>query len=168
MRDFIRISAIMLLCVTVFNSCIRQRYISQNEFAQRFNSNSQETKLEVNDYYTKDNEFNFFTKTEALREIMITLTQNEKFYVTTAELTVIKDGKDLDENEKEELLKTVTSILSVIINCEESEISSELSEIGFDKDKFCFLNTTETFDILKANCFFYSNSEMLSFQVKIK
>lgn len=159
---------IVFLCLIILCSCARQRYISQNEFAKSFNACSQAVKLSEDGYYEKDGEFCFFTSSENLREILISFKQNEKFYVTQAELTAVKDGKDLTDEEKQELLKTAVSMLSVICNCSEEEINSELSKLKFDKSKFGFGNTSEEFSVMKAKCFFYTNSEMLSLKIEIK
>ena len=152
----------------LISSCARQRYIGQHDFAERFNEGSQSVKITEDGYYEKDNEFNFFAKSENLRQILISLKQNEKHYVTSAEMTVIKGSENLSDLEKEELVKTVVSILSVICNTKEEEISNELSEIEFDNNKFDFVKNTESFEIMKADCFFYSNNEMIFFRVQIK
>lgn len=158
----------VILCLVLLCSCSRQRYISQNEFARRFNSCEQTFKLAEDSYYEKDGEFCFFSGDENLRKILISLKQNEKFYVTEAELTAVRDGSDLTEQEKEELLKTAVSMLSVICNCTQKEIQSALTELNFDKNKFTFGSVTENFSIMKAECFFYSNSEMISLNIQIK
>ena len=152
----------------LISSCARQRYVGQHDFAQRFNQGSQSVKITEDGYYEKDNEFNFFAKGENLRQILISLKQNEKLYVTSAKVTVIKSSENLSDLEKEELMKTVVSILSVICNTKEDEILNNLSEINFEQSKFDFVKNTESFEIMNADCFFYSNSEMIFFNVQIK
>ena len=159
---------IIFLSVLLLSACSRQRYISQNDFVSRFNQGSQSVKLGEDKYYEKDNEFCFFAGSDSLREVLISLKQNEKLYVVCAEMTVIKDSKALDDTQRDELLKTVSSMLSVICNCEEAEAAAELAKTDFNRDKFDFKDNTQSFEIMKAKCFFYSNGEMIFFRVEIK
>lgn len=157
------ITSIILLC-----SCARQRYINQNEFVKQFNENSQAVKLEEADYYFKDNSFYYFTNINDSRNIMITLKQNEKFDITTAELTVIKEEAELEEGEKDEIFKTALSLISVICNCEEAEALKEAKKEEFNKDCIAFSFYNKEFQLLKSDCFLCANDEIISFSVKIK
>ena len=159
---------IIVLCMLLTSSCVRQRYIGQNDFAIKFNKCPQSVKLDESGYYEKGGEFNFFAKSDNLRQILISLKQNDKGFVTCAELTVTKNSKNLGDTEKAELLKTVSAVLSVLLNCEEEVCSGELSKINFDKSKFEFSNNTESFEISGADCFFNTNGEMIFFRVEIK
>lgn len=164
----ISVLAILTVSCLMLCSCAKQRYVSHHEFAKRFNDVSSAVVIEENDFFYKDNEFNFFTGNENLRSIMLTLKENDRQRVTTAELTAVKDGKEFGENEKAELFNVFASTLTVILNCEHQQTLAELEKAGIDENIIDFKALTEEINILNAQVSIYSNSEMLSFRISIK
>lgn len=149
-------------------SCAKQRYVNHYEFTQRFNKLSSEISIDDNSFFNKESEFNYYIEAENLRSILLTLTENERQRVTQIELTAIKNDKELNEDEQQMLFDLFSSILSVILNCDEHAVNQELKNIDINKDLLSFNSFYEDYNILKSNINFCFNDEIISIKINIK